>query len=92
MYESNYSKVYKAVYSIVLDVEMVEEATQITFGKNNINIKQLKDRGKFIPWICKIAVNVAKDMMKKKINERNRNTSLYDNEENVEYEGVYGKI
>jgi len=83
LYESNYNKVYKAAYSIILDAEMAEEITQITFMKAFININQLRDKEKFIPWICKIAVNVARDMLKQKIAERNKIISLYDDEGNM---------
>lgn len=83
LYETNVNRVYKAAYSIVLDEEMAEEITQITFMKAFMHINQLRDKGKFKSWICKIAVNTARDMLRQKITERNRSTSLYDDNGNM---------
>ena len=57
---------------------MAEEATQEAFVKAFNKFDTLRDRSKFGSWVCSIAVNVCKDLLKRVIVDRQRNVSIYD--------------
>lgn len=66
LFEYNYKKVFKIAYSITNDYELSKDIVQVTFSKAFANINTLNDRTKFKEWICVIASNVSKDMLRKK--------------------------
>ena len=57
------SKVYTAIYLIVKDRYVAEDLLQETFIKavNTIKGGRYNEEGKFLPWICRIAHNMAID-------------------------------
>lgn len=61
------SKVYTAIYLIVKDRYVAEDLLQETFIKavNTIKGRRYNEEGKFLPWICRIAHNMAIDHFRK---------------------------
>jgi RNA polymerase sigma factor (sigma-70 family) len=61
------SKVYTAIYLIVKDRYESEDLLQDTFIKavNTIRAGRYNEEGKFLPWICRIAHNLAIDHFRK---------------------------
>ena len=61
------SKVYTAIYLIVKDRYVAEDLLQETFIKavNTIKGGRYNEEGKFQPWICRIAHNMAIDHFRK---------------------------
>ena len=61
------SKVYTAIYLIVKDRYVAEDLLQETFIKavNTIKGGRYNEEGKFLPWICRIAHNMAIDHFRK---------------------------
>lgn len=84
LFSENYERVYKLALSLTSDEELSKDITQITFTRAFEGLSKLKDKTKFSAWVCAIAVNVSKDMLRKKINNRNRIISLYDKNGNIQ--------
>jgi RNA polymerase sigma-70 factor (ECF subfamily) len=61
------SKVYTAIYLIVKDPYIAEDLLQDTFIKAITTIKtnRYNEEGKFLPWIVRIAHNLAIDYFRK---------------------------
>jgi RNA polymerase sigma-70 factor (ECF subfamily) len=62
------SRVYTAIYLIVKDRYEAEDLLQDTFIKaiNTIKAGRYNEEGKFLPWICRIAHNLAIDHFRKR--------------------------
>ncbi len=50
-------------YSVLGDHQLAEDAAQESFARVLINLKNLKNKTKFVPWLATICRNVAKDMV-----------------------------
>ena len=50
-------------YSVVSDHQLAEDAAQESFARALINLKNLRNKTKFVPWLAAICRNVAKDMV-----------------------------
>jgi len=61
------SRIYTAIYLIVKDRYVAEDLLQETFIKaiNTIKGGRYNEEGKFLPWICRIAHNLAIDHFRK---------------------------
>lgn len=61
------SRIYTAIYLIVKDRYVAEDVLQETFIKavNTIKGGRYNEEGKFLPWICRIAHNMAIDHFRK---------------------------
>jgi RNA polymerase sigma-70 factor (ECF subfamily) len=61
------SRVYTSIYLIVKDRYIAEDLLQETFIKaiNTIKGGRYNEEGKFLPWICRIAHNLAIDHFRK---------------------------
>ena len=72
------SKVYTAIYLIVKDRYTAQDLLQDTFIKaiNTIRGGKYNEEGKFLPWICRIAHNLAIDHFRK--NKRHPEIVLED--------------
>lgn len=57
-----YSPMVAIAYSFVADHQMAEDAAQESFIRAFINLRKLKDKTRFAPWLAGICRNVAKDM------------------------------
>lgn len=83
LYANNYDKVYKIALKIVIDRELAKDVTQEAFTNAFLKIGTLRDKEKFNFWICSIAENIAKNMLKKKINCNSRNVPFDDMDADV---------
>ena len=81
--ENNSERVYKTVFIITQDEELSKDATQEAFLTAFSKIDTLKDINKFCSWVTAIVVNLSKDMLRRKIQERKRVISLYDEDNNI---------
>jgi RNA polymerase sigma factor, sigma-70 family len=72
------SRIYTAIYLIVKDRYQAEDLLQDTFIKavNTIQGGRYNEEGKFLPWICRIAHNLAIDHFRK--NKRHPEVVLED--------------
>lgn len=84
LFAENYERVYKLALSLTSDEELSKDITQTTFTRAFEGLDKLKDKSKFSAWVCAIAINVSKDMLRKKINNRNKVISLYDKNGNLQ--------
>ena len=50
-------------YSLVADHQLAEDAAQEAFARALVNLRRLKNRTKFAPWLAAICRNVARDMV-----------------------------
>ena len=62
-----YNSIVAIAYSVLTDHQLAEDAAQETFLRALKNLKKLKSKEKFGPWLARICRNVAKDMAKKKL-------------------------
>ena len=62
-----YNSITAIAYSVLTDHHLAEDAAQETFLRALKNLKKLKSKEKFGPWLAQIFRNVAKDMVKKKL-------------------------
>lgn len=83
LFAENYKKVYKTAYKLTFDKELARDATQEAFLKAFLGIDTLKDKAKFSAWICSIATNVCKDMIRQKIIQRDSSVPIYDDDGNT---------
>jgi RNA polymerase sigma-70 factor (ECF subfamily) len=58
-------------YSVLGDHQLAEDAAQESFARALINLKNLRNRTKFVPWLAAICRNVAKDMVATKARQIN---------------------
>ncbi|TSA56324.1 MAG: RNA polymerase sigma factor [Planctomycetaceae bacterium] len=58
-----YAAMVAIAYSILSDHQLAEDAAQESFARALINLKNLKNKSRFIPWLAAICRNVAKDMV-----------------------------
>ncbi|WP_224999981.1 RNA polymerase sigma factor [Cesiribacter sp. SM1] len=65
--ERHKSRIYTAIYLIVKDAEIAEDLLQDSFVKaiNTIQSGRYNEEGKFLPWILRIAHNLAIDYFRK---------------------------
>lgn len=81
VYELFYRPVYQAAYYITNDTGLAEDTVHEVFLKIKHKIEQLEDPSKLEAWLCRMAVNTARDI----IRHRSRNT-LY-----METRGIYSE-
>ncbi|MBQ8368850.1 MAG: hypothetical protein IJY35_02590 [Clostridia bacterium] len=55
-----------AVYRIIGDSDAAEDCVQEAFITAWLRLHHLRDRTKFAPWLCRIAVNRAKNCVTRK--------------------------
>ncbi len=70
IYELFYKPVYQSAYCIINDPGLAEDIAHEVFIKMNHKIEQLKDPTKLEAWLCRMAMNTARDI----IRHRSRNT------------------
>jgi RNA polymerase sigma factor (sigma-70 family) len=61
-----YATMVAVAYAILSDHQLAEDAAQESFTRALVNLKNLKKRSRFAPWLAAICRNVAKDMVKAK--------------------------
>ena len=58
-----YSPMVAIAYSVLSDHHLAEDAAQESFARALVNVRKLKNRSRFAPWLAAISRNVAKDMV-----------------------------
>lgn len=66
LYEKTYSKVYYTVKSMIKDEDAVFDIIQDTYIKAFSHLDSFQGDTKFLAWVRQIAVNTARDWLKKK--------------------------
>ncbi len=66
LYEETYSKVFYTVRSIIKDEDAVFDVLQDTYIKAFAGLGSFEGDKKFLPWVRRIAVNTARDWLRKK--------------------------
>ena len=56
-----YAAMVAIAYNILSDHQLAEDAAQESFARALINLKNLKNKSRFVPWLAAICRNVAKD-------------------------------
>ena len=56
-------------YSVLGDHQLAEDAAQESFARALVNLKNLKNKTRFAPWLAAICRNVAKDMVATKVRQ-----------------------
>ena len=65
LFEIFYRRTYAVVYAILRHRESAEDITQDAFIKAFQNMKQLREKEKFGPWLAAIATNLARNYLKR---------------------------
>ena len=58
-----YGPMVAIAYSVLSDHQLAEDAAQESFARALVNVRRLKNRARFAPWLAAICRNVAKDMV-----------------------------
>jgi RNA polymerase sigma-70 factor (ECF subfamily) len=58
-----YAAMTAIAYSVLADHQLAEDAAQESFARALVNLKNLKSKSRFAPWLAAICRNVAKDML-----------------------------
>ncbi|ABZ83159.1 conserved hypothetical protein [Heliomicrobium modesticaldum Ice1] len=65
-YEQFYRSVYQAAFFILRDPGLAEDVTHDVFLKLGERIGQLRDPAKLESWLCQMAVNSARDLLRRR--------------------------
>lgn len=76
--------VFHTVKSVVLDTEDAKDITQQAFIKAFQNVRRLKKKDRFKSWLMTVAMNCAKDHLRKKGNECELFENVPDGRQSVE--------
>ena len=60
LYEAHYLSVYKICLAKFKDEDLAKEITQEGFARAFEKLDNLRDEGKFLPWVTTIAINYGK--------------------------------
>lgn len=80
-----YAAMVAVAYAVLSDHQLAEDAAQESFARALVNIKNLKNRARFAPWLAAICRNVAKDMVAarvRRINAEGLSQAAQNNNEN----------
>ena len=58
-----YGPMVAIAYSLLSDHQLAEDAAQESYARALVNLRRLKNRARFSPWLAAICRNVAKDML-----------------------------
>jgi RNA polymerase sigma factor (sigma-70 family) len=58
-----YTAMVAVAYAVLSDHQLAEDAAQESFARALVNLKNLKNRSRFAPWLAAICRNIAKDMV-----------------------------
>lgn len=86
----HYSAMVAVAYSVLCDHQLAEDAAQEAFARALVNLRNLKKKERFAPWLASICKNVAKDMLTLKTREAqddslNRQSEIDSLDENNEF-------
>jgi len=60
--EHYYAPMVALAYGVLRDHQLAEDAAQEAFARGLVNLRKLKEPGRFAPWLARICRNVAIDM------------------------------
>lgn len=66
-----YAAMVAVGYSVLGEHQLAEDAAQESFARALVNLRNLKSKERFAPWLAGICRNVAKDMLANKIRRIN---------------------
>ncbi|MGB2861923.1 MAG: sigma-70 family RNA polymerase sigma factor [Sedimentisphaerales bacterium] len=70
-------------YAVLSEHQLAEDAAQESFARALVNLRSLKNKDRFAPWLAGICRNVAKDMLAAKVRQiGNEDISQVDEVEN----------
>ena len=58
-----YAAMVAIAYAVLSDHQLAEDAAQESFAQALVNLRSLKNRNRFTPWLAAICRNTAKDMV-----------------------------
>ena len=64
-----YAAMTAIAYSVLADHQLAEDAAQESFARALVNLKKLKSKARFAPWLAAICRNVARDMVAAKVRQ-----------------------
>lgn len=67
----HYAAMVAIGYSILGDHQLAEDAAQESFARALVQLRRLRNKAKFAPWLAAICRNVAKDMVATKARQIN---------------------
>ena len=80
-----YAAMVAVGYCILSDHQLAEDAAQESFAQALVNLRSLKNKNRFAPWLAAICRNVAKDMVAAKAKHiSTENVSQVDKVKNTE--------
>jgi RNA polymerase sigma factor (sigma-70 family) len=59
-----YAAMVAVAYAVLSDHQLAEDAAQESFARALVNLRNLKNKNRFAPWLAAICRNVAKDMVR----------------------------
>ncbi len=62
--EHYYAPLVAVAYGVLGDHQLAEDAAQEAFARGLVNLRRLREPGKFAPWLARICRNVAVDMVR----------------------------
>jgi RNA polymerase sigma-70 factor (ECF subfamily) len=78
-----YAAMTAVAYAVLSDHQLAEDAAQESFARALVNLRRLKNKNRFAPWLGAICRNVAKDMVATKAKQvRTDDLSQVDEVEN----------
>jgi RNA polymerase sigma-70 factor (ECF subfamily) len=80
-----YATMVAVAYAILSDHQLAEDAAQESFARALVNLRSLKNKNRFAPWLASICRNVAKDMVAtraRRINAENLSQAARNNNDN----------
>ncbi|MGI6659804.1 MAG: RNA polymerase sigma factor [Dethiobacteraceae bacterium] len=80
LFESNYARVFKAVYLYCCSYNITEDAVQEAFLRAHKNIHKLRKKESFAAWVTSIAINVIRSEFNKKNNVSQITLELVENQ------------
>lgn len=83
VYSKYYGSIYRYVFSMAKDENIVEEITQETFYKALKNINKYNSKFKMLTWLCQIAKNTYYTYCKKNKNLYELDEKIADSEEMI---------
>jgi len=66
-----YATMAAIAYAVMSDHQLAEDAAQESFARALVNLRNLKKKDRFAPWLAAICRNVAKDMLAAKARQIN---------------------
>lgn len=58
-------------YAVLNDHQLAEDAAQESFARALVNLRRLRNKSRFAPWLAAICRNIAKDMLSIKVRQIN---------------------